>query len=106
MTNIMLRCVKMCNKLSHSREVIDTVTNTSVVIAVMIASEVCVPVSCATVVRADTMIDVLTGMVFSVLTVGSADADIREVTMTDLGCMPMLTSLGELSTFGWGACSC
>ena len=67
MTNIMLRCVKMCSKLSHSREVIDTVTNTIVVIAVMIASEVGVPVSCATVVRADTMIDVLTGMVFTVV---------------------------------------
>ena len=40
-----------------------------VVIVVMIALEVGVSVPCATVVRADTMIDVLTGMVFSAVAV-------------------------------------
>ena len=40
-----------------------------VVTVLMIASEVAVPVSCATVVRTGAMIDVLTGMVFSAVTV-------------------------------------
>ena len=80
-----------------------------VVIAVVIASEVAV---LASDVWADGMIDLLTGLVFRVVTAngtnGSADTDFSmwAPTTTALGCIPMLTPFEELSTCGWGACSC
>ena len=85
-----------------------------VVTVLMIASEVAVSVSCATVVRAGVMIEALEGTVNIVVFIGGItvlsclDANISmwAATTTALGCMPMLTSSEEVSTFGWGACSC
>ena len=82
-----------------------------VVIVSMIASEVVVPVSYATVVRSDAMIEVLTGTVTSVRSAfvnvfAGMYANMWAATLTALGSMPMPTRLEEVLTFGWGACSC
>ena len=85
-----------------------------VVTVAMTASAVIVPVSCTTVVRACAIIDVAKGAVIGDVLLGvvnafaslDANTSIWAPTTTALGCMPMLTSFEELSTCGWGACSC
>ena len=82
-----------------------------VVIVAIIASEVAVPVSYATGVRAGVMIDVLAGTAISVVPVNGISVlagveNMWAVTMTALGSIPILASLEEALAFGWGACSC
>ena len=84
------------------------------VIVSIIVTEVAVPVSYVTVVRSDAMIEMMTGTVTSVGSVGGAtvlfgaDANMFmwAATMAALGSMPMPTRLEEVLALGWGACSC
>ena len=87
------------------REMIDSVVG-------VFTERFAISVSYATEVCASAMIEDLTviGAVpvvgVNVSAGGESKISMWAPTTTALGCMPMLTSSEEVSTFGWGACSC